>query len=47
MQPSLSFSQTYYTKEILHTMFKTPDLAELSPDARDIITHNIGYRNDD
>lgn len=47
MQPSLSFSQTYYTKEILHTMFKTPDISELSSEAREIITHNIGYRNDD
>ena len=35
------------SKGVTTIMFKTPDLAELSPDARDIITHNIGYRNDD
>lgn len=28
-------------------MFKTPDLAQLSPEAREIITQNIGYRNDE
>lgn len=27
-------------------MFKTPGLSQLSPEAREIVTHNIGYRND-
>lgn len=33
-------------KGVITNMFKTPSLSQLSPEARDIIAHNIGYRND-